>query len=288
MNVRLENGQEKALNTDTFRHIDHAYAVTSHKSQGETSKDTFEHHNTESGRHGDRETGVNLTRARESTTIYTQDIEKAAEQSGLKLDKETALPESAQPAAEAETGAGIERHELDRLQTIGGEAESGNVENAQSSAQADANNNLDQQEQEGQGQEYIAETDVHSEQEQYAYAEAEHLDGSNEMPELPQEQEQEDAQLNEAEAEYLADGNNSNEMPDETQGLDEQVESETLEFGHDESSDLDALNENLDVDSVSDVHDAHDIAAQDIEAADEGLDDEISDHNEKSGDLERD
>jgi ATP-dependent exoDNAse (exonuclease V) alpha subunit len=67
--------------------------MTSHKSQGQTFDKVMVHHNTNAG-HGDRETYVNVTRAREDVKYYTQDSNKAAKQAGEKLDKESATGSS--------------------------------------------------------------------------------------------------------------------------------------------------------------------------------------------------
>ena len=48
------------------------------------------HHNTESGKHGDREAGVNFTRAKSDAKLFTQDAEKAAKQMGVELQKTSA------------------------------------------------------------------------------------------------------------------------------------------------------------------------------------------------------
>lgn len=90
--AKMESGEKREFDTDKFKHIDHAYAVTSYKSQGQTIDKVMVHHNTEGGRHGDRETYVNVTRAKEDVTVYTQSSDKAAAQSGQKMDKEQATP----------------------------------------------------------------------------------------------------------------------------------------------------------------------------------------------------
>ncbi|MFM2408841.1 MAG: hypothetical protein RL358_1583 [Pseudomonadota bacterium] len=93
MTVKMENGEKRQFDTKDFKHIDHAYAMTSHKSQGQTFDKVMVHHNTNAG-HGDRETYVNVTRAREDVKYYTQDSNKAAKQAGEKLDKESATGSS--------------------------------------------------------------------------------------------------------------------------------------------------------------------------------------------------
>ncbi len=90
MSVKLDGGKSMEVNTDRYRHVDHAYASTSHASQGQSKGGSWMHHNTESGRHGDRETYVNVTRAKEDVRVYTADASKAAIQSGQRMDKEAA------------------------------------------------------------------------------------------------------------------------------------------------------------------------------------------------------
>jgi ATP-dependent exoDNAse (exonuclease V) alpha subunit len=81
------------VDLDRYRHIDHGYATTSVKAQGQSIEKVLVHHNTEQGRHGDRETYVNLTRAKTEVKVYTNDLEKAQRQAGMKLDKEAARAE---------------------------------------------------------------------------------------------------------------------------------------------------------------------------------------------------
>ena len=92
LTVKLESGQTCVFDAEKYKYIGHAYAVTSYKAQGQTIDKVMVHHNTEGGRHGDRETYVNVTRAREDVIVYTQNSDKAAMQSGQKLDKEQAMP----------------------------------------------------------------------------------------------------------------------------------------------------------------------------------------------------
>uniref|UniRef100_E6PSH3 Putative ATP-dependent exoDNAse (Exonuclease V), alpha subunit-helicase superfamily I member n=1 Tax=mine drainage metagenome TaxID=410659 RepID=E6PSH3_9ZZZZ len=80
---------------------EHAYAATSFSSQGQTVDKVLVHHNTTRGMHGDRETYVNITRARVDAVQYTQDAEKAARQAGVELQKSSAhdiIPVRGDPA----------------------------------------------------------------------------------------------------------------------------------------------------------------------------------------------
>ncbi|WP_124949393.1 MobF family relaxase [Sulfuriferula thiophila] len=91
LRVRLEDGKTKTIDMSKYKHIDHAYASTSQAAQGQTVNRTMIHHNTEAGKHGQRETYVNATRARMDTKLYTQDKAKAAEQAGVRIDKTFAI-----------------------------------------------------------------------------------------------------------------------------------------------------------------------------------------------------
>jgi ATP-dependent exoDNAse (exonuclease V) alpha subunit len=70
--------------------LDYSYATTSHSGQGRDERAAWIHHNTEAGRHGDREALVNATRAKESQRLYTQDVAKAERQMGIAIDKSAA------------------------------------------------------------------------------------------------------------------------------------------------------------------------------------------------------
>lgn len=70
--------------------LDYSYATTSHSGQGRDERAAWIHHNTEAGRHGDREALVNATRAKETQRLYTQDTAKAERQMGIVIDKTAA------------------------------------------------------------------------------------------------------------------------------------------------------------------------------------------------------
>jgi conjugative relaxase-like TrwC/TraI family protein len=82
---------DRQIPLEQYRQLDHGYVMTSHKSQGQTVDRTFIHHNTEAGMHGQREAYVNVTRARLTTTTYTQDRERAGEQAARAVDKTEAV-----------------------------------------------------------------------------------------------------------------------------------------------------------------------------------------------------
>jgi len=67
--------------------LDYSYATTSHSGQGRDERAAWIHHNTEVGRHGEREALVNATRAKETQRLYTQDVAKAERQMGIVIDK---------------------------------------------------------------------------------------------------------------------------------------------------------------------------------------------------------
>jgi conjugative relaxase-like TrwC/TraI family protein len=100
--AKMASGQTREFDTLKYKHIDHAYAVTSYKSQGQTIDRVMKHHNTEGGQHGDRETYVDVTRARKDVIVYTQNADKAAMQSGAKLDKEVAIPNTERSKSSAQ------------------------------------------------------------------------------------------------------------------------------------------------------------------------------------------
>ncbi len=87
--LRCADGERIELDPSVGQKIEHSYATTSHGGQGR-SQNPWWHFNTEAGRHGDRESLVNLTRAIDSARIYTQDADKAARQAGIVLDKTAA------------------------------------------------------------------------------------------------------------------------------------------------------------------------------------------------------
>ncbi|EQD42887.1 TraI, partial [mine drainage metagenome] len=88
--LRTDAGEQIQLDTRAGQKLDHAYAATSFAAQGITVDSVMLHHNVESGAHGDRESYVSITRARDDVTLYTQDADKASRQSGIELDKTSA------------------------------------------------------------------------------------------------------------------------------------------------------------------------------------------------------
>ena len=90
ISLRADSGERIELDTSGGQKLDYAYASTSFSAQGVTVDAVMIHHNVESGAHGDRESYVGITRARDDVVIYTQDLDRAASQAGLQLDKSAA------------------------------------------------------------------------------------------------------------------------------------------------------------------------------------------------------
>ena len=84
------DGREISVDLKKYRQLDHGYVMTSYKAQGQTQNQALIHHNITSGVHSQRETYVNVTRARLQTKIYTQDRKRAALQGAQKMDKTVA------------------------------------------------------------------------------------------------------------------------------------------------------------------------------------------------------
>jgi len=90
IHLRTAAGEKIQLDVHSAQKLEHAYALTSHSAQGLTVDAVMIHHNVEAGAHSQREAYVNVTRARDDIQIYTQDVDKAARQSGVQLDKSAA------------------------------------------------------------------------------------------------------------------------------------------------------------------------------------------------------
>jgi conjugative relaxase-like TrwC/TraI family protein len=79
MTVTLPNGREVAFNVNEYSYIDHAYAVTNYKSQGQ-SVDTVYYHADTAKSANYNEFYVALTRSRSDIHIYTDNEERLKEQ----------------------------------------------------------------------------------------------------------------------------------------------------------------------------------------------------------------
>lgn len=91
--VALDSGREVTFNPETFRHIDHGYAVTSHSSQGLTVDRVLIHADTRESRQllNDRMAYVAVSRAREEALIYTDSTQNLLETLNRGTNKEMAL-----------------------------------------------------------------------------------------------------------------------------------------------------------------------------------------------------
>ncbi len=91
--VALDSGREVTFNPETFRHIDHGYAVTSHSSQGITVDRVLIHADTRESRQllNDRMAYVAVSRAREEALIYTDSTQNLQETLNRGTNKEMAL-----------------------------------------------------------------------------------------------------------------------------------------------------------------------------------------------------
>ncbi|WP_162084323.1 MobF family relaxase [Sulfuriferula nivalis] len=117
LTVSLDNGRTKTIDMQKYQHLDHGYASTSQAAQGQTVNRTWIHHNTEAGKHGQREAYVNATRARMSTKLYTQDKAKAAEQAGVRIDKTFAMPDVGISPAKPQPTAEMKQAEPDKTRS---------------------------------------------------------------------------------------------------------------------------------------------------------------------------
>ena len=90
--LKLDSGERVVIDLDRQRHWDYSYATTIHASQGRTAEASAAHITTGSrAAFGEKSFYVAATRAREQTTIYTDDREKAALIAARPQQKESAL-----------------------------------------------------------------------------------------------------------------------------------------------------------------------------------------------------
>jgi conjugative relaxase-like TrwC/TraI family protein len=98
--ARLDDKRRIEFNATEHRHFDHGYAVTSHSSQGLTTErvlihaDTSVHPDLLSSRFG----YVSVSRASHEATIFTNDINRLAQQLSTEVTKTSALEISPKPA----------------------------------------------------------------------------------------------------------------------------------------------------------------------------------------------
>ena len=95
INILKNNGQNVTINTDrhskdSYNYIDHAYAITNYKSQGQTTDTVIYSHNSETITNQES-FYVASTRAREDTTIFTNSREMLNDQVEQKHEKISTL-----------------------------------------------------------------------------------------------------------------------------------------------------------------------------------------------------
>src|SRR4029079_3918287 len=91
--VELDSGREVSFDPQQFRHIDYAYAVTSHSSQGLTVDRVLVNADTSESLRllNDRMAYVAVSRAREEALIYTDSTQTLRESLSRTTNKEMAL-----------------------------------------------------------------------------------------------------------------------------------------------------------------------------------------------------
>lgn len=91
LEVKMENGQEKIINTKTqYNYLAHGYAVTDYKSQGQTSKHVIYNANTQT-KLNYNQAYVAITRGKESMQIFTDSKENFREKILVQQAKTTTL-----------------------------------------------------------------------------------------------------------------------------------------------------------------------------------------------------
>jgi hypothetical protein len=84
------NGRTLNIDLGKYKHVDHSYAVTTYKAQGETVDKTLYHLPATKGAIDQRAFYVGITRARQGTTIYSDGLEHATDKAAAIVDKTTA------------------------------------------------------------------------------------------------------------------------------------------------------------------------------------------------------
>ena len=94
LQVRLDSGQDAHFNIRDHPHVDYGYAVTSHSSQGATSRAVLVHVDTEQAHDelvNSRLAYVSVSRGRYDAQIYTNDAQKLGEELSRDVSKQSAL-----------------------------------------------------------------------------------------------------------------------------------------------------------------------------------------------------
>ncbi len=114
-NIKMETGKEKNINFKTqYNYVDHGYAVTDYKSQGQTSKEVIYHADTSKGVNYNQ-AYVAMTRGKEDLRIYTDNKEQFKEQMKQEQTKTSTLD------YEKSQGRGAEKLRDDRFKNDRGE-----------------------------------------------------------------------------------------------------------------------------------------------------------------------
>jgi ATP-dependent exoDNAse (exonuclease V) alpha subunit len=93
MSVTLDTNKDIVLNLRTYNYLDHGYAVTDYKSQGQTSKEVIFHANTEKI-NSYNSFYVAVTRGKDNLSVYTNDRDKLKEQVKKEVMKTSTLDHS--------------------------------------------------------------------------------------------------------------------------------------------------------------------------------------------------
>jgi len=90
--IRTETGQVKNINLKTqYNYLDHSYAVTDYKAQGQTSKNVLYHAETSKGGVNYNQAYVAMTRGKENLKVYTDNKEDLKQQMKHKQVKTSTL-----------------------------------------------------------------------------------------------------------------------------------------------------------------------------------------------------
>lgn len=84
---------EKTVDLQSYKTLDHGYATTHYRAQGESVKNVMIHHDVRDGAKGNRSNYVSITRAKSEATVYTNNLTQAAKQVESTQDKRQALDE---------------------------------------------------------------------------------------------------------------------------------------------------------------------------------------------------
>lgn len=94
LTIRLDSGRSVKISSESHRHLDHGYAVTSHSSQGATCDRVLVHVDTDQGHENlinSRLAYVAVSRARHDAHIYTNDAEHLGQELSRELSKSAAM-----------------------------------------------------------------------------------------------------------------------------------------------------------------------------------------------------